>query len=248
MYHRINRVGGMLRQGQDYTVDEKSRTVIMTEEGVAHAEKIMNVENLYDPRNIELLHHLNQSLKAHALFKKDVDYIVKDGQVIIVDEFTGRLMPGRRYSDGLHQALEAKEGVRVENENQTLASITFQNYFRMYEKLAGMTGTADTEAEEFEKIYKLDVMVIPTNKKMIRVDNPDAIYKTEAEKFQAVVEEIKELPHPGAAGAGGHHLHRKVGALEQDAAPAGHQARGPQRQAARERGRDRGPGRAARQR
>ena len=197
LYHRINRVGNMLRKEQDYTVDEKSRAVIMTEQGVAHAEKIMNVENLYDPRNIEILHHLNQSLKAHALFKRDVDYIVKDGQVIIVDEFTGRLMPGRRYSDGLHQALEAKEGVRIENENQTLASITFQNYFRMYKKLAGMTGTADTEAEEFKKIYKLDVMVIPTHKKMIRVDNPDAIYKSEAEKFQAVVEEIKECHNVG---------------------------------------------------
>ena len=197
LYHRINRVGNMLRKEQDYTVDEKSRTVIMTEEGVAHAEKIMGVENLYDPRNIELLHHLNQALKAHALFKRDVDYVVKDGQVIIVDEFTGRLMPGRRYSDGLHQALEAKEGVRIENENQTLASITFQNYFRMYNKLAGMTGTADTEAEEFKKIYKLDVMVIPTNQKMIRVDYPDAIYKSEAEKFQAVVEEIKECHNVG---------------------------------------------------
>ena len=140
---------------------------------------------------------MNQTLKAHALFKKDVDYIVKDGQVIIVDEFTGRLMPGRRYSDGLHQALEAKEEVRIENENQTLASITFQNYFRMYKKLAGMTGTADTEAEEFKKIYNLDVMVIPTHKNMIRMDNPDAIYKTEAEKFQAVVEEIKECHQQG---------------------------------------------------
>ncbi len=197
LYHRINRVGGMLKRDRDFTVDEKSRAVVMTEEGVAHAEKIMNVENLYDPRNIELLHHLNQSLKAHALFKKDVDYIVKDGQVIIVDEFTGRLMPGRRYSDGLHQALEAKEGVRIENENQTLASITFQNYFRMYKKLAGMTGTADTEAEEFKKIYNLDVMVIPTHKKMIRIDHPDVIYKTEAEKFQAVVEEIKECHQQG---------------------------------------------------
>ncbi len=197
LYHRINRVGNMLKKEQDYTVDEKSRAVIMTEQGVTHAEKIINVENLYDPRNIEILHHLNQSLKAHALFKKDVDYIVKDGQVLIVDEFTGRLMPGRRYSDGLHQALEAKEGVRIENENQTLASITFQNYFRMYKKLAGMTGTADTEAEEFKKIYKLDVMVIPTDKKMIRLDNPDAIYKNEAEKFQAVVEEIKECHNLG---------------------------------------------------
>ncbi len=197
LYHRINRVGGMLKKERDFTVDEKSRAVVMTEEGVAQAEKIMNVENLYDPRNIEFLHHLNQTLKAHALFKKDVDYIVKDGQVIIVDEFTGRLMPGRRYSDGLHQALEAKEEVRVENENQTLASITFQNYFRMYKKLAGMTGTADTEAEEFKKIYNLDVMVIPTHKNMIRLDNPDAIYKNEAEKFQAVVEEIKECHQQG---------------------------------------------------
>ncbi len=197
LYHRINRVGTMLKKDRDFTVDEKSRSVVMTEEGVAHAEKIMNVENLYDPRNIEILHHLNQALKAHSLFKKDVDYIVKDGQVIIVDEFTGRLMPGRRYSDGLHQSLEAKEGVRIENENQTLASITFQNYFRMYKKLAGMTGTADTEAEEFKKIYNLDVMVIPTHKRMIRIDNPDAIYKTEAEKFQAVVEEIKECHQQG---------------------------------------------------
>jgi preprotein translocase subunit SecA len=197
LYHRINRVGDMLKKEQDFTVDEKSRAVVMTEDGVAHAEKIMSVENLYDPRNIEILHHLNQSLKAHALFKKDVDYIVKDGQVIIVDEFTGRLMPGRRYSDGLHQALEAKEGVRIENENQTLASITFQNYFRMYKKLAGMTGTADTEAEEFKKIYNLEVMVIPTHKKMVRIDNPDVIYKTEGEKFQAVVEEIKECHQQG---------------------------------------------------
>ncbi len=192
LYYRVNRLAPMLKKDRDYTVDEKSRTVVLTEAGVAQAERLMNVDNLYDPRNIEILHHLNQSLKAHALFRKDVDYIVKDGQVIIVDEFTGRLMPGRRYSDGLHQALEAKEGVRIESENQTLASITFQNYFRMYEKLAGMTGTADTEAEEFKKIYNLDVVVIPTHKKMIRLDHPDVIYKTEAEKFQAVVEEIKE--------------------------------------------------------
>ena len=158
---------------------------------------MLKVENLYDPRNILLVHHLNQALKAHALFKLDVDYIVKDGEVVIVDEFTGRLMPGRRYSEGLHQALEAKEGVKVENENQTLATITFQNYFRMYKKLAGMTGTADTEAPEFNKIYKLDVMVIPTHKKMIREDFPDVIYRNEAEKFKAVVEEIKELHAKG---------------------------------------------------
>ncbi|AEB10552.1 preprotein translocase subunit SecA [Desulfobacca acetoxidans] len=197
LYHRINRVGNMLQRDKDYTVDEKSRAVVLTEAGVGRAEKIMNLDNLYDPFNIEILHHLNQSLKAHALFKKDVDYIVKDGQVIIVDEFTGRLMPGRRYSDGLHQALEAKEGVRIENENQTLASITFQNYFRMYQKLAGMTGTADTEAEEFKKIYNLEVMVVPTHKRMIRVDHPDAIYKSESEKFQAVVEEIKDCHQQG---------------------------------------------------
>jgi len=151
------------------------------------------VSNLYDPRNIEILHHVNQGLKAHTLFKRDVDYLVKDGQVIIVDEFTGRVMPGRRYSDGLHQALEAKEHVKIERENQTLATITFQNYFRMYEKLAGMTGTADTEAQEFKEIYGLDVVVVPTNMPMIRVDYPDVIYKTEKEKFRAVVEEIKEL-------------------------------------------------------
>jgi preprotein translocase subunit SecA len=155
------------------------------------------VENLYDPGNIELLHHTNQALKAHTLFKRDVDYIVKEGEVIIVDEFTGRLMPGRRYSEGLHQALEAKENVKIENENQTLATITFQNYFRMYDKLAGMTGTADTEAAEFKKIYNLDVSVIPTNMPMIRTDFPDVIYKTRREKFDAAIEEIKALNKKG---------------------------------------------------
>ena len=160
-------------------------------------EKYLKVQNLYEPKNIELLHHVNQALKAHTIFKRDVDYVVKDGQVIIVDEFTGRIMPGRRYSDGLHQALEAKEHVKIERENQTLASVTFQNYFRMYEKLAGMTGTADTEAEEFKKIYKLDVVVIPTNMPMIRTDHNDVIYKTEKEKFHAAIEEIKEMHHLG---------------------------------------------------
>jgi preprotein translocase subunit SecA len=149
---------------------------------VAIAEKLMKVDNLYDPSNIEMLHHVNQALKAHTMFQRDVDYIVKEGQVIIVDEFTGRLMPGRRYSEGLHQALEAKENVKIENENQTLATITFQNYFRMYDKLAGMTGTADTEAAEFKKIYKLDVNVVPTNMPMIRVDYPDVIYKTRVKR------------------------------------------------------------------
>ncbi|MFZ0051194.1 MAG: preprotein translocase subunit SecA, partial [Desulfobaccales bacterium] len=197
LYYVLDRVGRQLRRDQDFTVDEKARSVLVTEPGVARAEKLVGLENLYDPGNIEALHHLQAALKAHNLFKRDVDYIVKEGQVIIVDEFTGRLMPGRRYSDGLHQALEAKEGVKIENENQTLATITFQNYFRMYQKLAGMTGTADTEAEEFKKIYNLEVMVIPTHKKMIRLDYPDVIYKTENEKFRAVEEEIKECYQQG---------------------------------------------------
>ena len=193
LYYRINKIIPKLKNEDHYTIDEKARTSVLTEEGVARAEGILGLENLYDPRHMEVLHHLNQALKAHALFKKDVDYIVKQGQVIIVDEFTGRLMPGRRYSDGLHQALEAKEGVKIENENQTLASITFQNYFRMYDKLAGMTGTADTEAPEFAKIYNLDVVVVPTHRPMIRLDHPDSVYRTEREKLEAVIEEIEEL-------------------------------------------------------
>jgi preprotein translocase subunit SecA len=181
----------------DFTIDEKARSATLTEEGVLKVEKLLKIENLYDPRNMETLHHVQQALRAHALFKRDVDYVVKEGEVLIVDEFTGRLMPGRRWSDGLHQAIEAKEGVEIENENQTLATITFQNYFRMYKKLAGMTGTADTEAEEFNKIYKLEVMVIPTNRPLLRPDFPDVIYKTEKEKFSAVIEEIKELHTKG---------------------------------------------------
>lgn len=196
-YYRINQIIPRLRKDKDYTVEEKSRTVVLTEEGVARAESYLKVQNLFDPRNIELLHHINQALKAHALFRRDVDYVVKDGEVIIVDEFTGRVMPGRRYSDGLHQALEAKEKVKIERENQTLASVTFQNYFRMYNKLAGMTGTADTEAAEFDKIYKLEVLVVPTNMSMIRTDHTDVIYKTEPEKFNAVIEEIKEMHKAG---------------------------------------------------
>ena len=176
----------------DYIVDEKARAVALTEQGIATCERLLSVDNLYDPQHITLLHHIQQGLRAHALFKRDVDYVVKDGQVIIVDEFTGRLMPGRRWSDGLHQAVEAKESVRIERENQTLATITFQNYFRMYEKLAGMTGTAETEAEEFAKIYKLDVTVIPTNRSLVRVNLPDVVYKTEREKFNAAVEDIIE--------------------------------------------------------
>jgi preprotein translocase subunit SecA len=196
-YYKINRISPQLRKERDYTLDEKSNTAALTEEGVARVEKLLKVDNLYDPRQIDTLHHVNQALRAHTLFKRDVDYVVKDGQVIIVDEFTGRLMPGRRWSDGLHQAVEAKEGVRIESENQTLATITFQNYFRMYEKLAGMTGTADTEAAEFKKIYDLDVMVIPTNRPLIRTNYPDAIYKTEREKFNAVAKEIGELYEMG---------------------------------------------------
>ncbi|UCE57095.1 MAG: preprotein translocase subunit SecA [Desulfobacterales bacterium] len=197
LYYQVNGLIPRLKKDQHYTIDEKARTAILTEEGVAGCENLLNVDNLFDPRYIELLHHINQALKAHTLFKRDVDYIVKNGEVIIVDEFTGRLMPGRRYSEGLHQALEAKEGVRIENENQTLASITFQNYFRMYDKLAGMTGTADTEATEFKKIYDLDVMVIPTNMPMIRHDFADVIYKTRREKFDAALDEIEELHQRG---------------------------------------------------
>jgi len=190
LYFTFAKVVPRLIRETDYNVDEKAHTVAITESGVAKVEKMINVENLYDDKNIELAHHLNQALKAHGLMKRDRDYVVKDGQVIIVDEFTGRLMFGRRYSDGLHQAIEAKEGVKIERESQTLATITFQNYFRMYDKLAGMTGTAATEEQEFKKIYNLDVVVIPSNKPMIRKDLPDVIYKTEQAKFSAVVEEI----------------------------------------------------------
>ncbi len=192
-YYTVNQIVPKLKKEEHYTVDEKARTASLTDEGIVLMEKLLDIENLYDPANIETLHCLNQAVKAHGLFKNEVDYVVKDGEVVIIDEFTGRMMSGRRYSDGLHQALEAKEGVKIENENQTLASITFQNYFRMYEKLAGMTGTADTEAEEFGSIYKLEVVVVPTNQPMIREDYPDVIYRTEMEKFDAAIEEIKEL-------------------------------------------------------
>ncbi|MDP7355425.1 MAG: preprotein translocase subunit SecA [Desulfobacterales bacterium] len=197
LYYHVNGIIPCLKQDEDFTVDEKARTAVLTEGGVANAENILKVDNLFDPKYIELLHHINQALKAHALFKRDVDYIIKDDGVVIVDEFTGRLMPGRRYSEGLHQALEAKENVKIENENQTLATITFQNYFRIYDKLAGMTGTADTEAAEFKKIYDLDVMVIPTNKPMIRIDYPDVIYKSKKEKYEAALDEIGALHEKG---------------------------------------------------
>src|SRR5882757_8873707 len=185
----------------DYIKDEKHKTVTLTESGMVKAEQLLSHRlqpgGLYDPANMPLLHHTNQSLRAHALFKRDVDYMVKDGEVVIVDEFTGRLMPGRRWSDGLHQAVEAKEKVKIERENQTLATVTFQNYFRKYKKLAGMTGTADTEAEEFNKIYKLDVVVIPANRVLRRLENPDLVYRTEKEKWDSVLEEIEEYNKNG---------------------------------------------------
>ena len=197
MYIKVDRIMKHFKEGEHYTKEEKDRQAMLTDEGVQLAEELLKVDNLYDPANINVLHHVNQALKAHVLFQRDVDYIVRNGQVVIVDEFTGRTMEGRRYSDGLHQALEAKEGVKIEKENQTLASITFQNYFRMYDKLAGMTGTADTEAAEFKKIYDLDVVVIPTHREMIRVDYPDVIYKNERAKYRNIVKEIKELHAKG---------------------------------------------------
>ena len=197
LYYRINGIIPRLKKEQDFTVEEKTKTVALTDEGNAKVEKLLGVDNLYDLSHLNLVHHVIKSLQAHSLYQRDVDYVVKDGEVIIVDEFTGRLMPGRRWSDGLHQAVEAKEGVKIANENQTLASVTFQNYFRMYNKLAGMTGTADTEASEFAKIYNLDVNVIPTNRPMIRRDHADVVYRTEKEKFDAIAEEIKEYHDRG---------------------------------------------------
>ncbi|TGK06240.1 preprotein translocase subunit SecA [Leptospira fletcheri] len=191
-YVRIDRIIPKLSEGEDYEKDEKAKNTLLTEKGVAHVEQILGIENLYAPQNVDLVHHVHQALKAHKIFQKDVDYVVQGGEVIIVDEFTGRLMSGRRYSDGLHQALEAKEGVPIARESQTLASITFQNYFRLYEKLSGMTGTADTEAEEFHKIYNLDVIVIPPNVVVQRKDFADRVYRTEKEKFNAILNEIKE--------------------------------------------------------
>ncbi|HBE79670.1 MAG TPA: preprotein translocase subunit SecA [Firmicutes bacterium] len=197
LYYKFARVVPKLHKEEDYAVDEKAHTVAVSEEGIAKVEKMLGVENLYDDENTDMVHHLNQALKAKELMKRDRDYVVKDGEVIIVDEFTGRLMFGRRYSEGLHQAIEAKEGVKIENESQTLATVTFQNYFRMYHKLAGMTGTAETEEPEFRKIYNLPVTVMPTNLPMIRIDYPDVIYKTEAGKFNAVVDEIAQIHETG---------------------------------------------------
>jgi preprotein translocase subunit SecA len=197
LYQQFSRIVPQLKENIDYNIDEKARAATLTEEGIAKVEKILGVENIYQEGGIRYVHHLEQALRAQVLFKKDRDYVVKDGQVIIVDEFTGRLMPGRRYSDGLHQALEAKEKVSIQQESRTVASITFQNYFRMYPKLAGMTGTAITSAEEFHKVYGLEVVVVPTNKPMIRRDLPDSVYKTEKGKFQAIVREIKERHQKG---------------------------------------------------
>src|SRR5450432_1096981 len=214
-YYKINRIIPKLVRGEviegkepgqkyttgDYTVDEKHRSVALTEEGSIKVEKLLGLSNMYDAANMELNHHVQQGLRAHVLYERDREYVVKDGdegpEVIIVDEFTGRLMPGRRWSDGLHQAVEAKEGVKIQRENQTLATITFQNYFRMYKKLSGMTGTAETEAAEFQKIYKLDVVVIPTNRDMIRIDEHDLVYRTEREKYLASADEIQKLHDTG---------------------------------------------------
>jgi preprotein translocase subunit SecA len=189
-YYKIDKIVPKLVQEMDYTIDEKQRTATLTEEGVSKCERLLGLGNLYDPAHMETIHHVYQALRAHTLYKRDTDYVVDNGEVVIVDEFTGRKMPGRRWSDGLHQAVEAKEGVKIERENQTLATITFQNYFRMYKKLSGMTGTAETEAAEFNKIYNLDVVAIPTNRALIRIENPDIVYRTEDEKFEAVVSGI----------------------------------------------------------
>ncbi len=197
IYMAMHKVAKQLTPETHFTMEEKNRSVSLTEEGNSAIEQIMGIENIFDPQHIDNLHHIYQSLKAIHLFKKDVDYMVQGHEIVIVDEFTGRLMEGRRWSDGLHQAVEAKEGVKIKNENQTLASITFQNYFRMYDKLAGMTGTADTEATEFKKIYGLDVHVIPTNKPMVRMDQNDVVYKSEQAKFNAIVEDIKERQKNG---------------------------------------------------
>src|ERR1700734_1504294 len=210
-YYKANKVIPHLQRGEviegkepgekhtpgDYPIDEKHRSAGLTGEGVLQGERLLGIGNMYEPQNVEWNHHIQQALKAHAIFLKDKDYVVKDGEVLIVDEFTGRLMPGRRWSDGLHQAVEAKEGVKIERENQTLATITFQNYFRMYKKLAGMTGTAETEAAEFQKIYRLEVVVIPTNRQLLRVENPDVVYRTEKEKYFAAADEIQKLAANG---------------------------------------------------
>ena len=196
-YTMVSKIIPRLKAEQDYTVDEKAKNVVLTEEGVTHVEQLLGINNLSDESNMELAHHVNQGLRAHVIMHRDRDYVVKDGQVIIVDEFTGRLMFGRRYSEGLHQAIEAKEGVKIEKESQTLATITFQNYFRMYNKLAGMTGTAKTEEDEFRGIYGMDVVIIPTNKPVVREDRPDVVYRTQMGKYKAIVEKVVERYEAG---------------------------------------------------
>ena len=254
-YYRINRIIPKLVRGEviegrepgekyttgDYTIDEKHKTAALTEEGVLKCEKLLGLGNLYDPANIEFNHHVQQALRAHVLYQLDRDYVVKDGdegpEVIIVDEFTGRLMPGRRWSDGLHQAVEAKEGVKIQRENQTLATITFQNYFRMYKKLSGMTGTAETEAAEFQKIYNLDVVVIPTNRPLIRKENHDMVYRTEVEKFRNAAKEIKEFNAKGQPVLVGTISVEKSERLSAILKTHGRPARGPERQESRARSR-----------
>jgi preprotein translocase subunit SecA len=210
-YYKVNRIIPQLEMGEeidrglgedkvltgDYVVDEKHRTITVTDTGWEKVERLLGIGNIADPENWDLKHHVDTAIKAHALYRRDVEYVVKDGEVLIVDEFTGRLMPGRRWSDGLHQAVEAKENVKIERENQTLATVTFQNYFRMYKKLAGMTGTAETEAAEFDKIYKLEVVVIPTNQPLLRIENSDVVYRTEKEKYFAASDEIIRLAETG---------------------------------------------------
>src|SRR5215467_4998134 len=210
-YYKVNRIIPQLEQGEeiekglgedkvltgDFVIDEKHRTITVTDPGWEKVEKLLQIGNIADPENWDLKHHVETAIKANALYRRDVEYVVKDGEVLIVDEFTGRLMPGRRWSDGLHQAVEAKENVKIERENQTLATVTFQNYFRMYSKLAGMTGTAETEAAEFDKIYKLEVVVIPTNKPLLRIENSDVVYRTEKEKYFAAADEIQKLHDTG---------------------------------------------------
>ena len=238
-YYKVNRIIPNLEPGEeiatepgepkiytkDYVVDEKHRNITVTDQGWEKVEQLLGIGNVADPENWALKHHVETAVKAHALYKRDVEYVVKDGEVIIVDEFTGRLMPGRRWSDGLHQAVEAKENVKIERENQTLATITFQNYFRMFRKLAGMTGTAETEAPEFDKIYRLEVVVIPTNRTLLRVENPDIVYRTEKEKYFAASDEIQRLYETGQPVLVGTHVHRKIGALVRPAKEEGNQAR-----------------------
>ncbi len=236
-YRKFARIVPRLKPGADYEVDEKQRTVAVTEEGVAKVEQALDVDNLYKESNGALVNHLVQALRAEALYAKDVEYVVKDGEVLIVDEFTGRILEGRRYSEGLHQAIEAKEHVAIREENQTLATITLQNYFRMYETLAGMTGTAKTEEDEFREIYGLEVVTIPTNEPMVRDDRNDLIFKTKKEKFDAVVNDIVERNAGRPAGARGQRVGRGQRASLAPARAARHRAQRPQRQAARARGR-----------